>query len=86
MYRCDVCDRVVPANTPCTRIVVETRAVEYPEREDAHWTPPSAGGKGKWIDDPGGSGTEIVRELRVCPDCAAARAMKEHPPPVSNAA
>jgi hypothetical protein len=86
MYRCEVCDRVVPANTPCNLIVLETRVVEYPKREDAHWQPPDAGGKGKWIDDPGGRGTQIVRELRACPTCAAANAAKEHPPPMSNAA
>ncbi len=71
MYRCDVCDRVVPANTPCNRITIETREVEYPRRDDAHWVPPDNGGKGKWIDDPGGRGTEIVRKVRACPSCAA---------------
>lgn len=87
MYRCDVCDRVVPANTPSNRIVVETRAVEYPSREKVHWHPPRDGGKGKWVDDPGGRGTEIARERRACPKCAAgARAVTEHPPPVSDAA
>ena len=36
-----------------------------------HWHPPRAGGKGKWVDDPGGHGTEIVRELRACESCMA---------------
>ena len=90
MYRCDVCDRVVPANTPSNRITVETRAVEYPRRASVHWIPPTDGGKGKWIDDPGGRGTEIVRELRACPACAAeitaSRAARERPPPLARAA
>lgn len=52
-------------------MVVQTRPAEYPVRPGAHWHPPRAGGKGKWVDDPGGHGTEIVRELRACGDCAA---------------
>jgi len=73
MYRCDVCDSIVPPNTSSITIVVETRPREYPQRSKAHWIPPANGGKGKWIDDPGGAGTEIVRELRVCAPCAATR-------------
>jgi hypothetical protein len=80
MYRCDVCDSVVPANTPCNRITIETRVVEYPMRPKVHWIPPKDGGKGKWIDDPGGRGTRIVRELRACPPCAAAAAANDQPP------
>ena len=70
MYRCEVCDYVVPASTPCNRIVVETRAAEYPLRPKVHWVPPTDRGKGKYEDDPGGYGTEIVRELRACASCA----------------
>jgi hypothetical protein len=71
MYRCDVCARVVPANTPSNLIVVETRVVDHPPREEAHWHPPSRGGKGKWVDDPGGRGTQIARTRRVCHDCVS---------------
>ena len=70
MYRCEVCDRVAPPSTLCNRIIIETRAVEYPTRPKVHWVPPKDGGKGKWVDDPGGHGVEIVRELRACPACA----------------
>lgn len=28
-------------------------------------------GKGKWVDDPGGAGTAILREIRACATCAA---------------
>jgi hypothetical protein len=59
--------------------VIETRPADYPARPRAHWHPPRAGGKGKWVDDPGGSGTEIVRELRACEPCAAkASAIDRH--------
>jgi hypothetical protein len=70
MYVCEVCGSVIVPGTPQTKIVVETRPVEYPVREKVHFRPGADGGKGKWIDDPGGSGIEIVRELRVCPSCA----------------
>src|SRR5215475_10783920 len=71
MFRCDICGSVVPPRTPCNRIVVETRPAEYAARPRVHWQPPRAGGKGKWVDDPGGLGTEIVCELRACDECAA---------------
>jgi hypothetical protein len=45
--------------------------VDHPAREKVHWIPPHDGGKGKWIDDPGGRGNQIVREVRACPDCAS---------------
>lgn len=40
----------------------------YPVRRNVH---PVAGRARKdWKDDPGGQGTELVRTLRVCADCA----------------
>ena len=87
MYRCDVCGSVAPPRTPCNRITVETRPVEYPLRPKVHWQPPNDDHKGKWVDDPGGTGTAIVRELRACADCAARlREPEEHPPPALKAA
>jgi hypothetical protein len=84
MFRCDVCGSVAPPRTPCNRIIVETRPAEYPARPRAHWQPQCAGGKGKWVDDPGGHGSEIVRELRACDDCAAkAAALKRDREPPS---
>jgi len=74
MYRCDVCNSVTEPGTKLHRIAVETRPVEYPLRSAIHWHPPKAGGKGKWIDDPGGHGTMIVREIDACPPCAQTHA------------
>jgi hypothetical protein len=71
MFLCEVCGSVAPPRTRCNRIVVETRAVKHPKRAEVHWHPPRAGGKGKWVDDPGGEGTQTVRELRACEQCAA---------------
>jgi len=89
MFRCEVCDSVAHPRTRCHRIIVETRAVAYPPRADAHWHPLRAGGKGKWVDDPGGRGTEIVRELRACELCAAkatAIERRDKPPSIEDRA
>jgi len=67
LYRCHVCDVVVPANTPSHRKVVETRRRRYPFREKAHHF--MKDGRSKTTDDPGGVGSEIVREVLVCPSC-----------------
>lgn len=77
MYRCDVCDSLAAPGTPLHRLTTLTRPVEYPLRPKVHWHPPKAGGAGKWVDDPGGRGTEIVRELRVCPRCQTAAEPRE---------
>ena len=50
------------------RVVVETRTATYPER--AHVNRVRRNRKEKWVDDPGGHGVEIVRELTVCGECA----------------
>jgi hypothetical protein len=72
MYRCEVCDRVSECGQPAKTIVVETREIEHPHREEVYWRKPKPGErKGKWLPDPGGTGTAIVRELRVCEDCHA---------------
>jgi hypothetical protein len=79
MFRCDVCDSVSPPNTPPQRITIETRDFEHPYRAKAHWHPPKGGQKGKYVDDPGGTGNQIVRELEVCAECAAKS--EPRPPP-----
>ncbi len=52
---------------PAHRKVVETRRREYPFRKDAHLFMKQ--GRPKKTDDPGGVGSEIVREVVVCPGC-----------------
>ena len=72
MYRCDVCDRVSESGQPTKTIIFETRRIEHPQREKVYWHRPKPGErKGRWVGDPGGIGTAIVRELRVCEDCYA---------------
>jgi hypothetical protein len=72
MYRCEFCEVNVPPQTPARRIVVETRVVEHPYRKNA--IPTVINGRHKWVDDPGGRGTQIIKEKLACPECAAARA------------
>ena len=77
MYRCEVCRSVAGSGTPKLKIVVETRPRDYPPRPKVHFVPGRAGGQGKWVDDPGGHGNEIVREVTACPACSAkARAIE----------
>jgi len=59
----------VPAKTPATRVTVETRYRQYPKRPKAH--PVKRKGKIEMVDDPGGEGYEIAREVLACPTCAA---------------
>ena len=82
MYRCEVCQQVIGPHVPSHRIVVQTRTARYPPRAKAHFVPPSDGGKGKWVDDPGGVGREIAREVTVCPACFAQRLEPARPPPI----
>jgi len=74
MFHCQLCQGVVPPRTPSQRLVVQSRKKEYPFRFQANtFTRLNDNGKRKEFhtDDPGGIGQEIVKELIVCPDCAA---------------
>lgn len=71
MFKCQNCQTVVPAHTKARRIVAETRFKEYPRRKKAFWAYNTQKGKREEIDDIGGLGWEIAREIVVCPDCAA---------------
>jgi hypothetical protein len=74
MYRCQVCGCVVPPRTPASRLVLATRPKRYPGRPKAHRVIRlSETNKLKVVllDDPGGSGREIAREVLACPSCAA---------------
>ncbi len=47
---------------------METRVIQHPYRKGAGVR--MVDGKPKKYDDPGGTGTQIVREQVVCPACA----------------
>ncbi|TWT57927.1 hypothetical protein KOR42_12950 [Thalassoglobus neptunius] len=76
MFRCELCQAVVPAGVRTSRVILVTRSKTYVERgrQPMERGGPrgrgrSSGGKSKF--DKGGEGSEIVREAAVCPKCAA---------------
>ena len=74
MFRCQLCDEVVPPRTAAQRVVVRTRVRKYPFRREVNrLVRLSEKGKPKetFTDDPGGAGQEVVRELMVCLACAS---------------
>ncbi|MBI1918419.1 MAG: hypothetical protein HYS12_27325 [Planctomycetes bacterium] len=74
MFRCQLCDCVVPAGTTAHRLVLATRPRKYPFRRDANCIVrlnEKGKRKEKFIDDPGGAGYESAREVLACPACAA---------------
>ena len=69
MYVCDRCKRLTPPHTALTRVVVSYCDVTYPFRGKANHFHRKH--KHEYRDDNGGTGREIMRELRVCPSCAS---------------
>lgn len=71
VYKCQICGKSAPPRTPILRLVTLTRPREYPPRPKVN-----AYVKDKRVirtNDPGGVGTEIVREIAICPECLRAR-------------
>jgi len=78
MFRCELCahvpelkgegPKVWPPRTRCVIVPLEYRATEYPSRPKAQSL--RVGRKRKSLDDPGGAGWEIAKEVRACRDCA----------------
>lgn len=54
------------------REVVETRVKLYPVREKANWVMNRRKNRFVWVDDAGGEGKEVVRELALCARCKTA--------------
>jgi len=74
MFRCQLCQCVVPSGTSCKRLVLEWRIKKYPFRSKANsFFRTDEKGKRKvyHTDDPGGEGVEIAKEAIVCTACAA---------------
>ena len=65
MFRCGLCKDPSNCKEKAVRVVIERREKEYPFRKDANIIPLKAeNGRTyyEWKDDPGGQGTEIVKE------------------------
>jgi hypothetical protein len=70
MFRCERCGDIVPAGISAQSVVIQSRTKDYPSRSEK-----LAAGRSRYLRertvDKGGEGREIVRELKVCPKCAA---------------
>lgn len=59
--------------TPCKKVVVQTVMFHHSHRPKVHrrWGIDKQGKpKIEWIDDKGGIGPQIAREVAACPDCS----------------
>lgn len=81
MFRCELCQTIVPAGTRSSKVILVTRDKTYNERGGGFAARESFRKRGaspargrstpKKEFDKGGAGQEIVREATVCPACAA---------------
>ena len=69
MFRCSVCGVPVGPGVAAVRVVLQTRPKTYPLREKVNLVRQPETPRERWTDDPGGWGTEIVREGLACPAC-----------------
>lgn len=75
MFICDSCHAAIGPGVPENRSVVASRPREYLFRAGAQTNSglcpePGIDGPRKCFDDHGGRGWEIVRESKLCPQCA----------------
>jgi hypothetical protein len=71
MYRCQSCQKSVGPRVSSQLVTVATRLTEFPARPSTQRYAQAR--RVKWNDDPGGTGLQIARELRVCAACASTR-------------
>lgn len=68
MFICGICNTATRPREKAVRIVTETREVTYPFRRDAQRI--IKDGKKTVVDDPGGYGPQIAKEVLACPKCS----------------
>jgi hypothetical protein len=71
MYRCSTCREVVGPGQRQHKVIMGRRRRVYAPRPEAFQVVKK--GKRQWVNDPGGSGWEIVREAAVCGPCRRAQ-------------
>ena len=83
MFRCYFCKQVTPPKTTRHSVIIEIRKKEYSARRRA---PQKRGfrprDRDEAVQDRGGEGREIIREVDACPQCAAKQ--KELKPSILN--
>lgn len=67
-FVCGVCQKPQPNKAKPHRVVTETRRKTYPARSYKVGKAKGAEMRTR-VDDPGGQGTEIVKEVDVCDGC-----------------
>lgn len=69
MFNCGLCGKTSKAGERAVRVITEQRWATYPKQVNVYhyW---DLEGKEIWKDDPGGQGSQIVREVLAHKDCA----------------
>ena len=62
MFICRKCGTLIGPKVSMNKVVVKTEAKDHPARKYLH--------KGLEVTDPGGTGTQIVKEEGCCKECA----------------
>lgn len=73
VFYCQLCSTCAAAGEKAIRLVVSKKVVKFPFRSRANLVrrPNELGqSKKRFIDDPGGQGEQIEKELLVCSRCA----------------
>lgn len=73
VFYCQKCSELVSKGIKATRFVESTRLIRHPYRSKAHrvvYFDDLGKRRVKFLDDPGGLGTQIASEVCVCPTCA----------------
>jgi hypothetical protein len=73
MFRCYFCQQVTPAKTTRHTVVIETREKHYNSRRRESKGVARGGFRNREesVQDRGGKGVEIMKEVSACPACAA---------------
>jgi hypothetical protein len=74
MFRCQICEKIVPPKTRENKLTLVTRPKVYEARGPDPTERRRFRGRGRPKAEPrdrGGTGYEIVQEISVCPKCAA---------------
>jgi len=69
-FRCEMCKTAAEDGQKPMRIVTKTRVHEHPKREKVYRRRDLETGEIEKYDDPGGIGTQIVKEVNACKECA----------------
>lgn len=73
MFVCNFCRQVTKPRVKCNKIVFKSVMFNHPHRARVlkRWGVDKQGKKKlEWVDDRGGVGPQVEKEINACPDCA----------------